>query len=101
MLSAAIETAPVPRHGAGISGPPSCRIFPCHDDVWALEFDAPASGSRTRLESYPWVRRLFPKLADAIAYAERHGFVYRVCHRNASALPKAWVARVGYHTRKA
>lgn len=101
MLSTAFEAVAVPRHGAGLSGPRSCRIYPRHD-VWALELDAQRSGLRLRgLETNASAsRRLFPRLADAIAYAERHGLVYRVCHGNASALPRPWVARVGYHTRK-
>jgi hypothetical protein len=99
MLSAAFEAAAVPRRGVGLSGPRTCRIYPRHD-VWALELDAHRSELR-RLGTNPSAtRRLFPKLADAIAFAERHGLVYRVCHRHANALPKAWVARIDYHARK-
>ena len=105
-----------PRRAGGLSGRPSCRIYPS-GRVWVLELE-PASGG--------WIeppassggcdgssksgRLVFPTLAAAIAYAERHGLDYRVVaprHRVATgrntrasrSLPKSWLARLARNGR--
>jgi hypothetical protein len=100
-----------PRRAGGLSGRPSCRIYPSRH-VWVLELEpacggwivAPASGADGDGSSKSG-RLLFPTAA-AIAYAERHGLDYRVVvpkrhrvatgrnRRAARSLPKSWLARL-------
>ncbi len=114
-LVAARHPPKEPRRAGGLSGRPSCRIYPS-GQIWVLELD-PASGG--------WIlapvisgdgssksgRLEFPTLAAAIAYAERHGLDYRVVaprsqrvaterNRRASrSLPKSWLARLARNGR--
>ena len=105
-----------PRRAGGLSGRPSCRIYPS-GQVWVLELE-PASGgwieppasSDGGNGSSKSGRLVFPTLAAAIAYAERYGLDYRVVtprrhrvatgsNRRARRLPKSWLARLARNGR--
>lgn len=102
-----------PPRAGGLSGRPSCRIYP-RRDIWLLEIDpgsggwieppsstGPCNGSREP------TGLAFPTLAAAIAYAERHGFDYRVIAprhrmkelRTGRDLPRSWMARLARNGR--
>lgn len=100
-----------PRRAGGLSGRPSCRIYPSRQ-IWVLELDSAGGwieppSSSGRFDG----RLLFPTLAAAIGYAERHGLDYRVVplrrHRTETAksrrasrgLPRSWVARLARNGR--
>jgi hypothetical protein len=115
MAYAARRPPKEPRRAGGLSGRPSCRIYPS-GQVWVLELE-PASGgwieppASSGGDSSKSGRLVFPALAAAIAYAERHGLDYRVVtprrHRTATArnkhaspgLPRAWMARLARNGR--
>lgn len=114
-LVAARRPPKEPRRAGGLSGRPSCRIYASRQ-VWVLELEPasggwiepPASGGGDGSKSG---RLVFPTLAAAIAYAERHGLDYRVVvpkrHRAATgrnrrvarSLPKSWLARLARNER--
>jgi hypothetical protein len=102
-----------PRRAGGLSGRPSCRIYP-RKQIWLLEvergsggwIEPPASSAASNGSSEP-TGLAFPSLAAAIAYAERHGFDYRVVApkhrmkevRAARDLPRSWMARLARNGR--
>ena len=106
-----------PRRAGGLSGRPSCRIYPSRQ-IWVLELEPasggwiepPSSGDRCDGSSEPG-RLVFPTLAAAIGYAERHGLDYRVVmpnrhrmetarsRRAARGLPRSWMARLARNGR--
>jgi len=116
-LVAARRPPKEPRRAGGLSGRPSCRIYPS-GQVWVLELEPasggwiepPASSGGGDGSSKPG-RLVFPTLAAAIAYAERYGLDYRVVaprrhhvatgrNRRASrSLPKSWLARLARNGR--
>ena len=96
-----------PRRAGGLSGRPSCRIYP-RRDIWLLEIDPGSGGWIERPSSTgPSTGLAFPTLAAAIAYAERHGFDYRVIAprhrmkelRTGRDLPRSWMARLARNGR--
>lgn len=102
-----------PRRAGGLSGRPSCRIYPKRQ-IWVLEIE-PGSGGWIEPPSstppYDGPREptglSFPTLAAAIAYAERHGLDYRVIAprhsmkelRTGRGLPRSWMARLARNGR--
>ena len=116
-LVAARRPPKAPQPAGGLSGRPSCRIYPSRQ-VWVLELEPasggwiepPASSGGGDGSSKPG-RLVFPTLAAAIAYAERYGLDYRVVaprrhhvatgrNRRASrSLPKSWLARLARNGR--
>lgn len=97
-----------PRTARGLSGRPTCRIYP-RVAVWVLEVDA-ASGAWLDDRGQASRRLTFPTLAAAIGYAERHGLDYRIerprqhpsARRNKPAsgrLPRSWLARLARNGR--
>ena len=116
-LVAARRPPKEPRRAGGLSGRPSCRIY-LSGQVWVLELE-PASGgwieppasSGSGDSSSNSGRLVFPTLAAAIAYAERHGLDYRVVaprrprgatarnNRASRSLPKSWLARLARNGR--
>jgi hypothetical protein len=83
VLAVAERPPQAPRCAGGLSGRPSCRIYPSRQ-IWVLELE-PATGGW--IEPPSWGdcngsskrgRLVFPTLATAIGYAERHGLDYRV-----------------------
>jgi hypothetical protein len=113
-LVAARRPPKEPRREGGLSGRPSCRIYPSRR-VWVLELEAasggwigpPAGGAGSSKSG----RLVFPTLAAAIAYAERYGLDYRVVmprrhhlaagrnRRASGSLPKSWLARLARNGR--
>jgi ETC complex I subunit-like protein len=102
-----------PRCSGGLSGRPSCRIYP-RRQIWVMEIDPGSGGWIEPLSSADPCNSVreptglaFPTLAAAIAYAERHGFDYRVIapkHRMKEAraggdLPRSWRARLARNGR--
>ena len=115
-LVAARRPPKEPRRAGGLSGRPSCRIYPS-GQVWVLELE-PASGgwivppaSRGSGDGFKSGRLVFPTLAAAIAYAERYGLDYRVVvprrrraetgrnRRAPLSLPNSWLARLARNGR--
>jgi hypothetical protein len=102
-----------PRRAGGLSGRPSCRIYPKRQ-IWVLEIE-PASGGWIEPPSSTGpcngsrepTGLAFPTLAAAIAYAEGHGFDYRVIAprhrmkelRTGRDLPRSWMARLACNGR--
>jgi hypothetical protein len=103
-----------PRRAGGLSGRPSCRIYP-NRQIWLLEIEPgsggwiepPSSRALGNGGSEP-TALAFPTLAAAIAYAERHGFDYRVVAprrhnlgeiQRARSLPRSWMARLARNGR--
>ena len=116
-VSAVAERPPQePRRAGGLSGRPTCRIYPSRQ-IWVLELE-PASGGwieppsgGERNGSSKRGRLVFPTLAAAIGYAERHGLDYRVVLPNrrrletargrcaARGLPRSWMASLARNGR--
>lgn len=103
-FEAALSPPHVPRRTVGgLSGRPTCRIYP-RNDVWILELD-PVSGGWVDDRGNVSRRMIFPTLAAAIGYAERKGLDYRIeRHRHhegmrprksaTGPLPQSWLARL-------
>jgi hypothetical protein len=98
----------LPRVSRGLSGRPTCRIY-ARGEAWILELDA-ASGGWLDDRGNPSRRLIFPTLAAAICYAERHGLDYRIerprqhqCMRRSKPasgrLPRSWLARLARNGR--
>jgi hypothetical protein len=93
----------VPRSAGGLSGRPFCRIYQAAQR-WVLEID-PVSGGWLPDARDPAQRRMiFKTLIDAVNYAERHGFDYRVVPPPIGAtratLPRSWLARLARNGRR-
>jgi hypothetical protein len=92
-----------------LSGRPSCRIYRGRR-AWLLEFEGAWGGWME-----PWTGAngsgrktlAFATLADAVGYAERHGYDYRIepptrPRKHAGRdqrLPKSWLARLSANAR--
>jgi hypothetical protein len=83
-LVAARRPPKEPRRACGLSGRPSCRIYPSRQ-VWVLELEPfsggwiePPASSGGGDGSSKSGRLVFPTLAAAITYAERYGLDYRI-----------------------
>jgi hypothetical protein len=110
--TAIIRRFPPQPRSRTLSGRPSCRIYRGRR-AWLLEFDVACGGWME-----PWAADRGPKpktlafatLADAVGYAERHGYDYRI-ERPAGRtrterrlgrdqrLPKSWLARLSANGR--
>ena len=93
----------VPRSAGGLSGRPFCRIYHAAQR-WVLEID-PVSGGWLPDARDPAQRRMiFKTLIDAVNYAERHGFDYRVVpppfSRMRATLPRSWLVRLARNGRR-
>ena len=92
----------VPRSAGGLSGRPFCRIYHAASR-WVLEID-PISGGWLPDARDPAQRRMiFKTLLEAVNYAERHGFDYRVVPPPVSrirTLPRSWLARLARNGRR-
>ena len=93
----------VPRSAGGLSGRPFCRIYHAAQR-WVLEID-PVSGGWLPDARDPAQRRLiFKTLLEAVNYAERHGFDYRVVpppfSRMRAMLPRSWLVRLARNGRR-
>ena len=93
----------VPRTAGGLSGRPTCRIYP-RGDIWILALDY-MSGGWVDDRSNVSRRLAFPTLTAAIGYAERKGLDYQIeRHRQhegmrprksaTGRLPRSWLARL-------
>jgi hypothetical protein len=67
----------MPRAAGGLSGRPTCRIFPV-GRLWVLQVDRPNGWLLDDGPFEPPPRLQFPTLGAAVAYAENHGYDYRV-----------------------
>lgn len=97
-----------------LSGRPSCRIY-LGRRAWMLEFESVCGGwmepsvsnRRNRLEQKKALA--FPTLAEAVGYAERHGYDYRIDppmrtpssqrRPGRNRLPRSWLARLAGNGR--
>jgi hypothetical protein len=67
----------VPRSAGGLSGRPFCRIYHAAQR-WVLEIDPMSGGWLPDARDPARRRMIFKTLLDAVNYAERDGFDYRV-----------------------
>lgn len=106
-MSASLSPSRRPRTARGLSGRATCRIY-ARGEVWILELDAAIGWLNDR--GNPSRRRIFPTLAAAIGFAERHGLDYRIepprhhpsTRRTKPAsgqVPRSWLARLARNGR--
>jgi len=67
----------VPVAAGGLSGRPRCRIFPV-GPRWVLQLETTSGWVLGNDPEDPLMRLTFPTLSAAVAYAELHGFDYRI-----------------------
>jgi hypothetical protein len=67
----------IPAAAGGLSGRPRCRIFPV-DRFWVLQVETASGWLLGNGADEPPMRLTFPTLAAAVAYAEQHGYDYRI-----------------------
>jgi len=84
----------LPRAAGGLSGRPRCRIFPV-GRLWVLEVETPSGWLLGSAADERPERHTFPTLAAAVAYAEGHGFDYRII----TASPVAHRIRISNRVR--
>jgi hypothetical protein len=61
----------------GLSGRPRCRIFPV-GRLWVLQVETGSGWLHGAWPDEPPMRLTFPTLGKAVAYAELHGYDYRI-----------------------
>jgi len=100
----------MPPRSRTLSGRPSCRIY-LGRHAWLLEFETACGGWMEHWAADNGNRfkpntLAFPTLAEAVGYAERHGYDYRIeppaprsgpptrRRRDEQRLPRAWRARL-------
>jgi hypothetical protein len=66
-----------PKTAGGLSGRPRCRIFPV-GRVWILQVEMASGWLIGSSADEPPMRLKFPTLPAAVAYAEQHGYDYRI-----------------------
>lgn len=94
---------PLVRSAGGLSGRPFCRIYQAASR-WVLEIDPISGGWLPDARDPAHRRMIFKTLLDAVNYAERHGFDYRVVPPPVgtirATLPRSWLARLARNGRK-
>jgi hypothetical protein len=110
---AALRRPPLWPRMQRLSGRPSCRIYRGRQ-AWILEFESGCDGwiepcLSNRAYGSNGKTLAFPTLAEAVGYAERHGFDYRIeppvrkqsTRRRSSrkTLPQSWLVRLARNGR--
>lgn len=67
----------IPTTAGGLSGRPRCRIFPV-GRLWVLQVETGSGWLHGAWPDEPPMRLKFPSLGEAVAYAEQHGYDYRI-----------------------
>ena len=77
VLDAARSPPLMPVAAGGLSGRPRCRIFPI-GRLWVLQMETASAWLMGEGPGEPPPRLKFTTLAAAVAYAEWHGYDYRI-----------------------
>jgi hypothetical protein len=109
----AIRHPPLSPRVQRLSGRPSCRIYRGRR-AWILQFESGCGGwiepsLSNRAHGFTAKTLAFPTLADAVGYAERHGYDYRIeppmrkqstrRRSGRKAVPRSWLSRLAENGR--